>query len=122
MALSGEGGDGCTQASCSSVLRATQKGPLSSCFLGVQKRRVAFKGGSLHDDFGGFDGFRSSGGQLASCCLSYDVQGQETTVTVLAVLAVLAILATPLNSTPLSDIQIFLLSPCLESPLFSYLD
>ena len=69
------------------------------------KRGVEFKGGSLHDGFGGFDDFGGSGGHLLpSFCLSYKIQCQETVLTdsaVSAVSAVLVMTATPLNSTPL---------------------
>ena len=44
---------------------------------------------------------------LPCCCVSHKMQDQEATMTVLAVSAVLAVLvmaATPLNSTPFSDI------------------
>ena len=52
------------------------------------KGGVEFKGGSLHDGFGGFDSQKST---LPSFCLSYKIQCQETTVTVLAVSAVVAV-------------------------------
>ena len=45
-----------------------------------EKRGVEFKGGSLHDEFGGFGAF---GGHVALLCLSFEKQYQEATVTVL---------------------------------------
>ena len=66
------------------------------------QRGVGFKGGSLHDGFGGFDGFGGSEEHLALLCLSHKIQCQETTVTVLTVLAVSAVVAVSVvTATPL---------------------
>ena len=63
---------------------------------------LLIKGGSLHDGFGGFDGFGSSGEHIALLCLSYKRLCQETTVTVLTVLAVSAVVAVSVvTATPL---------------------
>ena len=65
-----------------------------------RKRGVEFKGGGLHDGFGGFDG---SGEHLTLLCLSYKIQHNEATVAVLTVLAVMAVAvmtATPLKLNP----------------------
>ena len=65
--------------------------------IGITEKGVEFKGGSLHDGFGGFDGFAGSGNSvespLPSFCWSYKIQDKEATVTVLTVLAVLAVMA-----------------------------
>ena len=64
---------------------------------------VGFKGGSLHDGFGGFDGLAVLESTLPSFRLFCKIQCQETTVTVLAVLAVVAVsvvTATPLKLNP----------------------
>ena len=62
---------------------------------------VESKGGSLHDAFGGFDGFGGSGKQLVpSFRLSYKIQDKEATVTVSAVAAVSVGTATPLKLNP----------------------
>ena len=50
----------------------------------MTERGGGFKGGSLHDGFGGFDGFGGSGNPLSSFCLFYKIQYQETTVAVSA--------------------------------------
>ena len=69
---------------------------------GSRKRGVEFKGGSLHDGFGGFDGFGGSGEHHTLLCLSYKVQHNEATVAVLTVLAVSAVMAVSvMTATPL---------------------
>ena len=68
----------------------------------MSEKGVEFKGGSLHDGFGGYDGFGASGWHLALLLLFPHNTAQEATVTVLTVSAVMAvsvITATPLNST-----------------------
>ena len=67
---------------------------------GSLKRGVEFKGGSLHDGFGGFEGSEE---HLALLCWSYKIQHNEATVAVLAVSAVMAVsvmTATPLKLNP----------------------
>ena len=70
---------------------------------GCRKRGVEFKGGSLHDGFGGFGG---SGKHLALLLLPCQIQYQEAVLTVLTVLAVSAVVevsvvtATPLKLNP----------------------
>ena len=58
-----------------------------------RKRGVEFKGGSLHDGFGGFDGLGGSGEHLALLLLVLQTQEKEAAVTVLTVLAVMAVMA-----------------------------
>ena len=71
-----------------------------------EKGGFEFKGGSFHDGFGGFDGLAVLESILLSPCVSYKIQYQEATVTVLTVLAISAVvgvsdvMATPLNPTP----------------------
>ena len=65
----------------------------------LQDRRrggFEFKEGSLHDGFGGFDGFGGSGEHLAHpfACPT-KIQDNEATVAVLTVLAVSVMTATP---------------------------
>ena len=70
--------------------------------LGPPNRTLAmpeFKGGSLHDGFGGFDDFGGSGDTLPSFCWSYKIQDKEA-LTVLAVMAVLVVTATPPKLNP----------------------
>ena len=67
---------------------------------------MQFKGGSLHDGFGGFDGSGEHLTGLPSLCLSYKIQDREAAVAVLTVLAVSAVMvvsimmATPLKLNP----------------------
>ena len=74
------------------IVRMTEKG-------------VEFKGGSLRDGFGGFDGCGGSGDSvestLPSFCWPYKIQDKEAAVTVLAVMAVSVATATPLKLNPL---------------------
>ena len=50
---------------CSLTLRDGSGSGFGSCKTsGCRKRGVEFKGGSLHDGFGGFDGFGGSGEHL----------------------------------------------------------
>ena len=68
---------------------------------GSRKRGVEFEGGSLHDSFGGFDGFGGSAKDLALLCFC-KTQYQEAAVTVLTVLAVSAVVAVSVvTATPL---------------------
>ena len=96
---------------------------------GSRKRGVGFKGGSLHDGFGGFDSFGGSGKHLALLLLLLQIQCQEAAVTVLTVSAVVAVsvvTATLLNSTPLfrdpdnrkfaENQQISLVARCMRTP------
>ena len=77
-----------------------------SLLSGSRKRGVEFKGGSLHDGFGGFDGFGGSGERLALLLLVLQNTVPRTTVVVLTVLAVsvvvavLVVTATPLKLNP----------------------
>ena len=66
-------------------------------FSGSRKRGFEFKGGSLHDGFGG------SGKHLALLLLVlHKIQYQETAVAVLTVLAVSAVMAVSvMTATPL---------------------
>ena len=95
---------------CSQFLKkASDVHPLSGC----RKRRVELRGVAFMTVLAvwtvlavlqGLDGFGGSAGCLALLCLSYKIQDQEATVTVLAVSAVMAVsvmTAIPLNSTPL---------------------
>ena len=70
--------------------------------LGYQddgKGGFGFKGGSLHDGFGGFDG---SGERLAPLLLVLQIQCQETVLSLLTVLAVSAVVAVSVvTATPL---------------------
>ena len=75
--------------------------------LRLTEKGVEFTWGSLHDGFGGFDGFLAVlENTLPSFCWSYKMQDKEATVTVLTVLAVLAVMAilvvtvTPLKLNP----------------------
>ena len=43
----------------------------------MTEKRVEFKGGSLHDGFGGFDGFGGSGEHLALLSLVLQNTGQR---------------------------------------------
>ena len=60
---------------------------------GCRKRGVEFKGGSLHDGFGGFDGLAVLESTLPSFCFSYKKKYREAAVKVLMVLAVSAVVA-----------------------------
>ena len=63
----------------------------------IRMSRVEFKGGSLHDGFGGYgDSVEST---LPPFCRSYKIQDKEATIW--AVMAVSVVTAAPLNSTSL---------------------
>ena len=53
---------------------------------GCRNRGVEFKGGSLHDGFGSFDGIGVSGDHLSALLLAQKKQVQEAAVTVSTVL------------------------------------
>ena len=74
---------------------------------------VRFKGGSLHDGFGGFDGFGGSGVHLTLLLLVLQNTGQEATVTGLAVMTVSVMTATPLKLNPPFSV---ILIPCHAKP------
>ena len=65
---------------------------------------MSLRGGSLHDGFGGLDGFGGSGEHFTLLCWSfvYKIQHNEVTVAVLTVLAVSAVMAVSvMTATPL---------------------
>ena len=66
----------------------------------VTEKGVEFKGGSLHDSFGAFDGFDGAGEHLALLLRDLQTQHNEATVAVLAVMAVSVVTATPLKLNP----------------------
>ena len=70
------------------------------------KGGLSLRGGSLHDDFGGFDGFGGSGEHLALLLLVLQNTGQRgnrdglTVLAVMVVVAVSVVTATPLKLNP----------------------
>ena len=86
---------------CLDLLPASPLPPVQK--LDDGKGGLSLRGGSLRDGFGGFDGFGGSGEHLALLLsLSYKIQCQEMTVTVLTVLAISAVVAVPVVTvTPL---------------------
>ena len=61
-------------------LHFTVCAPSNSSSSDCRKRGVEFKGGGLHDNFGGFDGWAVLESTLSSFCLSYKIQHNEATV------------------------------------------
>ena len=92
----------CRRTGTPSCQPMSERFPQLGFVSGCRKRGVEFKGGSLHDGFGGFDGFCGSGEHLALLCWSCKIQDKEATVTVSTVLAVLAVVAVSVvTATPL---------------------